>query len=222
MHCSALVQHGSFASIPPICRYSEREGEKKTFSSHRNILLETPITTCLARRPRAPRHRLLRAGACSATARESEISFRRWWPGRLLPSSLSLALPLCSLLPPFRAPSLPPTQSSAFCHRLSGDPQIPAHTHTRTHRPGNVFSSCEITFTTRHSDHTFVVVILPPHHRHLPRTIMQPPCDRDVMPAATSLVSHQSTVQHAYPLAAARFCHLYRLHTCAWVFHKTP
>ena len=132
MHCSALVQHGSFASIPPICRYSEREGEKKTFSSHRNILLETPITTCLARRPRAPRHRLLRAGACSATARESEISFRRWWPGRLLPSSLSLALPLCSLLPPFRAPSLPPTQPSAFCHRLSGDPQIPAHTHTHT------------------------------------------------------------------------------------------
>lgn len=134
MHQSQVACCGSFASIPPICRQRE---EKEAISS-RNSLLETSIMTCLARRPRAPRHtsgtsrRLFRN-------RECEISIRRSrWPGRLC-HHLSLARsPSLSLLPPFRVPFLPPTlDSSAFCHRLSGDPQIPAHTHT--HRPGNVF-----------------------------------------------------------------------------------
>ena len=97
------VHCGSFASIPLICRQSERE--KQAIASH-NSLLETSITTCLARRPRAPRHtsgtsrRLFRN-------RECEISIRRRrWPGRLchhlcLSRSPSLSAPTlsCSLSP---------------------------------------------------------------------------------------------------------------------------
>jgi len=68
--------------------------------------LETSITTCLARRPRAP-PRISGTSRRLFRNRESEISTRLDGPGDSLPS-LSLSLPL-SLLPPFRAPSLPPT-----------------------------------------------------------------------------------------------------------------
>ena len=195
---SEVVQHGSFASIPPICR--QREKKRK---------MPLALTPAFLR----PQSRLVwlavraHQGTVSGTSRrlfrnrESEISSRLRWPGRLchhLSRSPSLPLSLLNLLPPFRAPSLPPSLLPS-----ANVPQgIRKYPRTHTHRPGNVFSSCEITLTTGHSEHTFVVVILPRRHpRHLPRTL-QSPRDRDAMPAATSLVSHQCTVQPAYPLDA--------------------
>lgn len=214
---SEAVQHGSFASIPPVCR--QREQGKESIFSHTS-LPETSITTCLARRPRAPRHRLVRAGACSATARaKSAVVFGGPGDFAIISRALPPPLSLLNLLPPFRAPSLL-SQSTAFCQRPPGDPQIPAHAHTHTHRPGKVFSSCEITLTTGHSRYTLVVVVLPLRRHHLPRT-MQASRDRDAMPVATSLVSRQCTVQHTIHSTPARFCHLYRLHGLARVSHKT-
>ena len=142
-----------------------------------------------------------------------------------LPSSPSLSLALPPSLSAESAPtfscSLPPLP--VYCllpTSLRGSANTRAHTHTHPHRPGNVFSSCEITLTTGHSRHTFVVVILPLRRHHLPRT-MQASRDRDAMPVATSLVSRQCTVQHTIHSKPARFCHLYRLHGLAWVSHKT-
>jgi len=129
---SEVVQHGSFASIPPICR--QREKKRK---------MPLALTPAFLR----PQSRLVwlavraHQGTVSGTSRrlfrnrESEISSRLRWPGRLchhLSRSPSLPLSLLNLLPPFRAPSLPPSQSTAFCQRPSGDPQISAHTHPQT------------------------------------------------------------------------------------------
>lgn len=126
---SEAVQHGSFASIPPVCR--QREQGKESIFSHTS-LPETSITTCLARRPRAPRHRLVRAGACSATARaKSAVVFGGPGDFAIISRALPPPLSLLNLLPPFRAPSLL-SQSTAFCQRPPGDPQIPAHAHTHT------------------------------------------------------------------------------------------
>ena len=132
---SEAVQHGSFASasIPPICRQREREREqdKESISSHTS-LPETSITTCLARRPRAPRHRLLRAGACSATAR-AKSAVVAGGPGdfaiisRALPPSLSAesAPTFSCALPPLPVYCLLPTS-------LRGSANTRAHTHTHT------------------------------------------------------------------------------------------
>ena len=125
---SEAVQHGSFASIPPICR--QREQGKESISSHTS-LPETSITTCLARRPRAPRHRLVRAGACSATAR-AKSAVVAGGPGDFAILSLALPPSLSAESAPTFSCTLPPSQSSAFCQRPSGDPQIPAHTHPQT------------------------------------------------------------------------------------------
>lgn len=185
------VHCGSFASIPLICRQSERE--KQAIASH-NSLLETSITTCLARRPRAPRHtsgtsrRLFRNRESERTKSASVAG----GPGDF--AIISLARPPSpSLLPPFRAPFLPPSLSPS----ATVSQGIRKYPSAHTHRPGNVYASCEITFTTRHSEHTFTVVIL--SHRHPLRTL-QATCDRDAILAATSLVSHQCTAPHAYPL----------------------
>jgi hypothetical protein len=84
-----------------------------------------------------PREPLVRAGACSVTA--SERNHQCWVARATLPSSLSL-------LPPTLSCSLPPSSlqscslPSAICHRLSGDPLIPAHTHTWT----RICINCEI------------------------------------------------------------------------------
>lgn len=87
--------------------YLPAEGERiqRPASTTTNNPLETSITTCLARRPRAPKHtsgtsrRLFRA-------RESEISTRPRWPGRLCHLSRPPSLSLCSH--PFVLPPSPP------------------------------------------------------------------------------------------------------------------
>lgn len=71
---------------------------------------------------------LVRAGACSATARAKSACVAGG-PGDF--AIISLARPP-SHSPPTLSCFLPPSQSFVFCHRLSGDPQIPVRTHTQT------------------------------------------------------------------------------------------
>lgn len=70
---------------------------------------------------------LVRAGACSAAARASEISDGAGWPARLCHHLLPLTHP------PF---VLPPSCSSLLSPRGSAN--------TRAHTAGNGFASCEI------------------------------------------------------------------------------
>lgn len=122
------VHCGSFASIPLICRQSERE--KQAIASH-NSLLETSITTCLARRPRAPRHtsgtsrRLFRNRESERTKSASVAG----GPGDF--AIISLARPPSpSLLPPFRAPFLPPSLSPSATVSQGIRKYPSAHTQT--------------------------------------------------------------------------------------------